>query len=115
MKKRLFFSLLSIFSLYCFSWFFFGPTGSSNETIFVVPNNQEEFDVVQKLEEGAYIKKNGVFTLFKHIFLLRSEIEPGGYQINGKMWAWDILSKMNGKPDLVWVSFGNCLRKEQIG
>ena len=31
------------------------------------------------------------------------------------MWALDVFKKINGKPDLVWVSYSSCLRKEQIG
>ena len=31
------------------------------------------------------------------------------------MWALDIFKKINGKPDLVWVSWSSCLRKEQVG
>ena len=35
--------------------------------------------------------------------------------MNKSMWAWDVLKKINGKPDLVWVSWSSCLRKEQVG
>lgn len=96
-------------------WSFFGSVGGSQESLFIVPKNQDGFDVVQKLKEGNYIKSKTVFTFFKNIFLLHISIESGGYRLNGKMNAWEVLAKLNGKPDLVWVSFGGCLRKEQIG
>jgi len=31
------------------------------------------------------------------------------------MWALDVFKKINGKPDLVWISYSSCLRKEQVG
>ena len=31
------------------------------------------------------------------------------------MWALDVFKKINSKPDLVWVTWSSCLRKEQIG
>ena len=96
-------------------WFFFGPAGGQKEQIFIVPKNQDGFDVVQKLEDGKFIKSKALFNLFKNTLLLHITINPGGYEIKGSMWAWDMLSKINGKPDLVWVTFGSCLRKEQVG
>lgn len=98
-----------------FYWVLFGPIGSTPEIIFVVPKNQDGFDVIQTLEERKLIKNKALFELFKKTFLLHISITPGGYRLNGRMWAWDVLNKINGKPDLVWISFGGCVRKEQIG
>lgn len=98
------------------NWNFLGPVGSSKEeTLFIVPKNQEGFDVVQKLAEGNFIKNKKTFQLLKNIFILNIKIESGGYRLNKAMWAMDIVKKLNGKPDLVWVSWSSCLRKEQIG
>lgn len=112
--KLLFFFLLSLICLF-FYWSFFGPVGGTQESLFIVPKNQAGFDIVQKLETGKHIKSKTVFSFFKNTFLLHISILPGGYRLNGKMTAWEVLAKLNGKPDLVWVSFGGCLRKEQIG
>jgi len=115
MKKKGLFFLFCILSISFVYWTIFGPVGGSKESIFIVPKNQEGFDIVQKLEEDGYIKSKSVFQFFKNIFLLHISIEPGGYEINKNMWAWDVLNKVNGKPDLVWVSWSSCLRKEQVG
>ncbi|MCX6732537.1 MAG: endolytic transglycosylase MltG [Candidatus Roizmanbacteria bacterium] len=115
MKKSFVFYLFCLFVPIFLYWLIFGPVGSSKESLFIVPQNQEGFNIVQKLEEGKFIKNRMVFELFKNTFLLHITIEPGGYQLNENMWAWNVLSKLNGKPDLVWVRFGGCLRKEQIG
>ncbi|MFH0773218.1 MAG: endolytic transglycosylase MltG [bacterium] len=115
MKMKLGFFFVCFLLFFFLYWSYFGPIGGSQESLFIVPKNQEGFDIIQKLEKGKHIKNKAVFQLFKSLFLLHISIEPGGYQLNGTMWAWDVLTKINGKPDLVWVSFGGCLRKEQIG
>jgi UPF0755 protein len=106
--------LIASFFLFLY-WSFFGAVGGSQERIFIVPKNQNGFDVIRQLTEGNYVKKRAVWELFKSTFLLHLSIEPGGYILKGNMNSWDILSKINGKPDLVWVSFAGCLRKEQVG
>ncbi len=115
MKKYVILFFLVISGVIYLNWSLFGPVGGGKESIFIVPKNQEGFDVVKELETGKFIKSSGVFDLFRKTLLLHITIEPGGYTMNGNMWAWDILTKINGKPDFVWVSFGGCLRKEQIG
>lgn len=107
--------LFVIFIGLFFYWVLFGPIGGTTEVVFVVPKNQESFDVILKLEEGKLIKSKALFDFFKNTFLLHISIMPGGYRLNSGMWAWDVLNKINGKPDLVWISFGGCVRKEQIG
>ncbi len=103
-------------AFFILSWMYGGPVGSSGEKrVFVVPKNQENFDIVQALESGKFIKNRQLFYFLKDIFLLHSKIQPGGYLLSDSMWAWDIVTKLNSAPDLVWVSFGGCLRKEQIG
>lgn len=113
--KKLFSFLTIIIGLIFLNWYIFGPVGGSKETLFIVPQNQTGFDVVEKLNEGKFIKNKSLFNFFKNIFLLHITIEPGGYQMNGGMWAFDVLNKLNGKPDMVWIRFGGCVRKEQIG
>lgn len=109
----LFFVILIIFPLY---WYFFGPVEDSKESkIFIIPKNQEGFDLLQKLEEGKFIKKNKVLEYYINTFVFFNEIKPGGYRLSKNMWALDLFKKINGKPDLVWVSYSSCLRKEQIG
>jgi UPF0755 protein len=99
-----------------FYWYFFGPVSSSKELeIFIIPRNQDAFDLVQKLETGKFIKKNKVLEYYINTFVFFNEIKPGGYRLSKNMWAFDVFKKINSKPDLVWVSLSGCLRKEQIG
>lgn len=96
-------------------WSFLGPVGTKSDTrIFIVPKNNKPFDVVGALTKGRYIKNERTFEFFKKVFLL-GDVKSGGYTLSGSMNAWTILKKLNGEPDLVWVSYSSCLRKEQIG
>lgn len=98
-----------------FCWYFFGPVNGSNKSVtFIVPKDQVGFDVVQKLDEGKFIKNRFAFELLFNALSLK-KIQSGGYELNGNMWAWQVITKIYGTPDLVWVSFASCLRREQIG
>jgi len=116
MKKIVGLLLMSVVVLPFLYWNFCGPVGNSKkEELFIVPKNQEGFDVVKKLAEGKFIKNKKLFQLLKSMFVLNIQVESGGYRLNSAMWAIDIVKKLNGKPDLVWISWSSCLRKEQIG
>ena len=69
----------------------------------------------KKLEDGKFIKKNKVLELYINTFIYFNEIKSGGYKLSKNMWALDVFKKINSKPDLVWVTWSSCLRKEQIG
>lgn len=116
MKKILIFILFLVLVISPFYWYFFGPVGGDEETeIFVIPKNLQDFNLMQKLEEGKFIKKNRVLEYYLNTFVFFADVHPGGYKLNRNMWALDIFKKINGKPDLVWVSWSSCLRKEQVG
>ncbi len=109
----LIFIILIAFFLY---WHFFGPTGNNKRLeIFVIPKNQVGFNLVKKLEEEKFIKKNKVLEYYLNTFVFFADIKSGGYRLSKDMWALDVFKKINGKPDLVWISYSSCLRKEQIG
>lgn len=108
--------LTSVVVLSFLYWHFCGPVGGLNdEKLFIVPKNQEGFNIVEKLAEGKFIKNKMVFQFLKSVFVLNIQVESGGYRLNSSMWALDVVKKLNGKPDLVWISWSSCLRKEQIG
>lgn len=115
--KRIIFTLLFIVLLGLpFYWYYFGPVGGDRKTeIFIIPKNLDGYNLVQKLEEGNYIKKNKVLENYLNTFVFFADVKPGGYKISKNMWALQIFQKLSGKPDLVWVSWSSCLRKEQVG
>lgn len=116
MKKTASFILFVTFIVIVLYGMTCGPVGSSREKkVFIIPKNQHNFNIINSLYEGKFIKNKHAFELLKNVFLLRPKIESGGYYLSDNMWASNIVAKLNGKPDLVWISFGGCLRKEQIG
>jgi len=116
MKKILIFLFFVILVTFPFYWYFFGPVSGSNESkIFIIPKNIDGFNLVQKLEREKFIKKNKVLEYYIDTFTFFTELKPGGYRLSKNMWAFDVFKKINGKPDLVWISYSSCLRKEQIG
>ena len=116
MKKVFILILLIVLITSPFYWYYFGPVGKNKEVeIFIIPKNQDGFDLVQKLETEKFIKKNKVVEYYFNTFVFLNEIKPGGYRLSKAMWALDVFKKINGKPDLVWVSYSSCLRNEQVG
>ena len=116
MKKIFLFLFFVVLVILPFYWYFFGPVGDSKESkIFIIPKNQDNFDLVQKLETEKFIKKNKILEFYVNTFVFFADIKSGGYKLSQNMWALDVFKKINGKPDLVWVSYSSCLRKEQIG
>ncbi len=116
MKKLIIFLMVLMFILSPAYWYFFGPVGGSKENqIFIIPKNLDGFNLVEKLKEEKLIKDNKVLESYINTFVYFNEIKPGGYKLNRGMWALDVFRKINGKPDLVWVSYSSCLRKEQVG
>jgi len=116
MKKIFLLIFLFVLIIFPFYWYFFGPVGGNKETeIFIIPKNLDGFNLVQKLEDGKFIKKNKVLEYYLNTFVFFADVKPGGYKLSKNMWALNVFKKIDGKPDLVWVSYSNCIRKEQIG
>lgn len=116
MKRVLLYMLLITAVIAPFYWYYFGPVSGSKDTdIFIVPKNQDGFNLIKKLEDEKFIKKNKVLKYYLNSFVFFSDVKSGGYRLSRNMWALDIFKKIDGKPDLVWISYSSCLRKEQIG
>lgn len=107
---------ISGFILFGIYWNFFGQVSNSKEIkVFVVPKNQEDFDLVKSLYDNKFIKNTNSFQLFISIFAPNKKIKSGGFQLSPNMNAWKLMNKIYSNPDLLWVIVGGCLRKEQIG
>lgn len=105
--------LLIIFGL---NFYFFGATGKSKEEIvFVVPQNRSSFNLIDSLFEQKLIKNKNGFKFLYSNFYKNVEIKEGGYNLNQVMNSWQILKKIVGKQDLMWVNISYCPRKEQVG
>ncbi|MCL5073503.1 MAG: endolytic transglycosylase MltG [Actinobacteria bacterium] len=116
MLKIFLFFLLLIFVPLFIGWSLLGPVGGSNKLqVFIVPEDEETFTVVDSLFEQKLIKNKEAFQFLLNNFAKDKEIKSGGYKLSQEMNAWQILTKITGKQDLLWVTISSCLRKEQIG
>ncbi len=93
-----------------------GPPETKSETvIFTVPREKIDFDFARNLKDQRLIRSAWGFEILQSILAKGKEIQSGGYRLNKNMYAWQILSKLTDKPDLLWVTIAGCQRKEQIG
>jgi UPF0755 protein len=97
-------------------YYFFGPESfTSEEVIFTVPTVPAGFDAVAALAEQKIVKNIQGFQFLYLWFSGGGTIKPGGYRLNKNMNAWQVMGRVTGKPDLLWVTISGCRRKEEIG
>lgn len=109
-----FFASLFVSFILSFSvlWYFIAPVDvNGKEIVFVVPEQQPDFEVASQVFAQGLVRNEIVFRL-----LLRNKtVVPGGYRLSGSMTAWEIVTKLTNAPQFVWVTVREGLRKEQIG
>lgn len=89
--------------------------GTSTQTdIFVVPENTADFDIPGKLKSQGLVRNEKAFKFIMNYFSGTGFVASGGFRLTQNMNSWEILRKILGKPDLLWVKTSYCLRKEQI-
>lgn len=119
MNKLLIFCLFLLviaLAIFGFNFIYLSPAGSSNTTqVFVVPENTANFDIPATLKSQGLIKNEKAFKFLMNNFSGTNYVQSGGFRLAQNMNSWEILRKILGKPDLLWVKTSYCLRKEQIG
>jgi len=111
-KLIVFFIFITILTLF-FYWYF-GPIGaSSQKQIFIIPQNQKNFNIGKSLKEKNLIKNQQSFEFL--MFFVKNKNFSGGYELSENMNIWQIFKKVTGRPDLAWVTVSGCVRKEQVG
>ncbi len=97
-------------------WRVFGPVSqSTEETVFVVPQQTQDFDVAAVLASTGLIRNQTAFRYLLMVMAPGSSVVSGGYRLRPSMSAWVIADKLTDAPQFVWVSVREGLRKEQIG
>src|SRR3989344_1157265 len=97
-------------------WTYFGPIGKSSDSIvFVIPQEQTNFNLINSLYDQRIIKNKMGFQFLLNNFAKSKEIKTGGYKLNQNMNSWQIMKKLENKQDLMWVNIFFCPRKEQVG
>ncbi|KKQ91982.1 MAG: Aminodeoxychorismate lyase [Candidatus Woesebacteria bacterium GW2011_GWA2_40_7] len=98
-------------------WFnYFDSPGNSTQTqVFVIPQDQIDFDIAQELRKEGLIKNAKGLNFLMDTFALGKFVAPGGYKLSRNMNAWQVMKKITSKEDLSWVTISFCPRKEQVG
>ncbi len=107
--------LMSVLLIGIGVWNVLGPVGGTTETVFVVPQVTDGFDVPESLATQKLIRNETMFRFFMDVFAAGKTVVPGGYRLRPSMPAWTMVSKLTNVPQFVWVSIREGLRKEQIG
>lgn len=92
---------------------FAAPQKQAEAEVFVVSTVAKQQEIKDKLKNQGYIRNAWAFN--RALSGTDGEIEPGGYRINKSMDAWSLAKAVAGKPQLVWITIPEGLRKEEIG
>lgn len=92
---------------------FAAPQKQAETEVFVVSTVAKQQEIKDKLKNQGYIRSSWAFN--RALAGTDGEIEPGGYRINKGMDAWSLAKTVAGKPQLVWITIPEGLRKEEIG
>ena len=98
------------------TWMLLGsPQRASQPEVFSVRENTEGFDAARLLKEQNLIRNAEAFRWLFTLVTPNKIIVSGGYRLDRNMNAWQVMRAVTGKPQLVWVTVREGLRKEQIG
>lgn len=108
------FFALSLLIIFFLKWWLLGPVSTvSKPSVYI--KSQETLDVAGELAKAGYIRNANAFQFLYLVLFGDKKIEAGGYRLDATMDAWQVMQKLSEKPDLVWVSMREGLRKEQVG
>lgn len=119
-KHKTFLAGLVLFMLLVFSGSFFAyrslfdaPEKQAETAVFVVSVTAEQQEIKSRLIDQGFIKSAWAFN--RALAGTDGEIEVGGYRISKSMDVWVLVKAVTGKPQLVWITIPEGLRKEEIG
>lgn len=115
LKIAIYITTFALFILFLL-WNFLGPVDNSTEQVtFIVPQSKANYNLVDSLFENKLIKNKIAFSFLKNNLSKNIEIEDGGYYLSQSLNAWQIINKLKGEQDMMWVNIYFCPRKEQVG
>lgn len=98
------------------AWAYLGPVNKlSDSVIFIVPQEQLNFKLSDSLYDQKLIRNKKAFDLLFEKIAKKPEVKSGGYKLSTSLNSWQIIQKVTGKQDLMWVNIYYCPRKEQVG
>lgn len=96
-------------------YLYLAPSNASVQTVFVVPQQSASFDVPSELARQNLVKSEAGFRFLYNFLVAGKTTAPGGYRLDGNMHAWETIRHLSARPDFLWVTVPEGLRKEQVG
>lgn len=96
-------------------WFLGAPENHDDPVLYSLNRTAEEFNLTMSLNHQKLIRNPAAFEMLAKIFIKDKKIQAGGYKLNRNMNAFQIISKLSGSPDYLWVTVPEGMRREQIG
>jgi UPF0755 protein len=100
-------------AIFYYNSLFAAPQKQAATEVFVVSTIAEQQDIKNKLKDQGFVRS--AWTFNRALAGTDGKIDPGGYRISKSMDAWSLAKIVAGKPQLVWVTIPEGLRKEEIG
>lgn len=86
----------------------------AEEEKFVIKQDAQEQEVMEKLHSEGFIKNKEAFDFVLKYKGWQRKIKPGGYEISKSMWPWQIADVLVNNPSQRWVFIREGLRVEEI-
>lgn len=102
-----------IVAYFYYNSLFTAPQNQAETEVFVVSAVVEQQEIKERLKDQGFYKSAWAFN--RALAGTDGKIDPGGYRISKSMDAWTLAKAVAGKPQLVWVTIPEGLRKEEIG
>ena len=98
-------------------WHTLGPVrpGQTASQVFIVPENNSGFDIVESLYRSGLIRNRTAFWWFDFFYGPSNAVAAGGYRVSPSMNARELLTVLHGSPQLLWIHIREGRRREQIG
>lgn len=91
----------------------FAPPGKDVvQKTFTIQQGASYPQILEKLRTEGLIKNVKGFQFARRIY--PKAIAPGGYLLSGSMNAFAVAKKISGQPDMVWMTFPEGIRKEEM-
>jgi UPF0755 protein len=103
-------AIFALAAILLYVTYFQAPQRDAAPERFTIPKNGID-DIAGELLMSGFIKNDRGF-----LFALGdpSTIKPGAYMISKSMNAWELARSLRGEPALIWVTFPEGLRKEEL-
>ena len=106
--------VLFLFILIYFVYLISPASLSSEEIRFVVPLNEKQSTILERIGQEKLVKNPAIFKLISYFLKISPKIEPGAYKINRRMWLPQIAWTLLYQPYQKWAVLPPGLRKEQV-